>query len=339
MATLKKESTTIVISKELCYNTDYTLMKNVLVTGSLAYDYIMDYPETFEENILPHKLKTLSVSFLVNNFSKNFGGVAGNISYNLSLLGFHPMILASSGEKDFDLYRLHLLENGVNINYVNVVNDFTANMFLMTDKNNCQIAGFYPGAMTQDEMLSLQTINEPINLVVISPTMPKAMERFVQEAKRRKLPYLYGPAQQIPRLSKSQLLDGVMGAEILICNDYELALIFKKTGLSKSHILKNSKVVVTTLGDRGSLIETKDKSYKVGVVKPKKIVDPTGAGDGFIAGFLAGYLNKVSLDKCGGIGATLATYAIENYGTQKHSFTIEELKKRYKNSFGKVLEL
>lgn len=314
-------------------------MKNVLVTGSLAYDYIMDYPETFEENILPHKLKTLSVSFLVNNFSKNFGGVAGNIAYNLSLLGFHPMIFASSGEKDFDLYRLHLLENGVNIDYVNVVNDFTANMFLMTDRNNCQIAGFYPGAMDQDETLSLERVSEPINFVVISPTMPKAMERFVKEAKRKKLPYLYDPAQQIPRMTKNQLLNGVMGAEILIGNDYELALIFKKTGLSKSQILKNSKVVVTTLGERGSLVETKNKSYKVGVVKPKKIVDPTGAGDGFIAGFLAGYLNKFSLDKCGELGATLATYAIENYGTQRHSFTIEELKKRYRQAFKKSLEL
>lgn len=315
-------------------------MKKIAVTGSLAYDYIMDYPQTFEENILPHKLKTLSVSFLVENFSKNFGGVAGNIAYNLSLLGLEPILLASVGEKDFDVYRLHLLENGIIVNHINIVeNEFSANVFIMTDKNNCQIAGFYPGASRMDHTLKIPKIQKKPSFAVIGPSVPKAVENFVKQAKQLNIPYLFGPAQQIPGLTATQIKNGVDGAEIVIGNDYELSLIAKKTGLSKSKILKNSKVIVTTLGERGSLIETKNKSYKVGVAAPKKIVDPTGAGDGFIAGFLAGYLNKLSLDKCAALGATVATYAIENYGTQKHSFTIEELKKRYKQAFKEVLEL
>lgn len=317
-------------------------MKNVVVTGSLAFDHIMDFPQSFEENILPEKLKTLSVSFLVSKFDKNFGGVAGNIAYNLGLLNYKTIILSSAGQKDFSPYKKHLQKIGADINFINVLrNDFTANMFVITDKNNCQIAAFNPGAMSKDAQLKLKPISEKtsIDFLVISPTAPKAMNNFVHQAKKLKIPYLYDPAQQIPRIEKEELKNAINNAEILIGNDYEIALILKKTDFSKKQILEKVKIVITTLGEKGSLIETKETKLKVGIVKPQKIVDPTGAGDAYIAGFLAGYVKDSPLHVCGQIGATAATYVIEYYGTQKHNFTIAEFKKRYKLAFGKTLEI
>ncbi len=310
-------------------------MKKVLVTGSLAYDFIMDFPDTFEAHILPEKLKTLSVSFLVDNFSKNFGGVAGNIAYNLSLLGVPSSILASAGKNDFALYLLHLREANIETSYIHsVAEEFTANMFIMTDRNNCQIAGFYPGAMKEDTNLKITgNIASQFDFLVIAPTMPDAMSSFVTQAKKWKMPYLYDPAQQIPRLSPVDIEMGIDGAEIVICNDYELTLIMKKTKLSKKQILKKEKILITTLGDKGSVIETAKEKIPIDIARPKNIVDPTGAGDAYIAGFLAGYLTGKSLKVAGQMGATAAAYPIETYGTQKHSFTKQSFQKRYHETF------
>lgn len=310
-------------------------MKKVLVTGSLAYDFIMDFPDSFESHILPEKLKTLSVSFLVDNFSKNFGGVAGNIAYNLSLLGTPSAILASAGKNDFAPYLLHIREANVDHRLIKAVTDeFTANMFVMTDKNNCQIAGFYPGAMKEDANLKITTaMASQFDFLIISPTMPSAMSSFVKQAKKWKLTYLYDPAQQIPQLSPSELIAGIDGAEILIGNDYELSLIMKKTKLTKKEILQKVNILITTLGEEGSLIETKGETLKIGIAKPKTVVDPTGAGDAYIAGFLSGYLEDKTLKIAGQIGATAAVYAIENYGTQKHTYTKQQFQKRYKEMF------
>lgn len=311
-------------------------MKKILVTGSLAFDYIMDFPQSFEENIMPEKLKTLSVSFLAHNLSKNFGGVAGNIGYNLALLKKHAIILASAGGNDFTEYKIHLEKTGVDITRINdVPSEFTANMFMITDKNNCQIAAFYPGAMSQDDTL---TFDKTTEYVVVAPTVPTAMQKFVNLAKQHNIRYLYDPAQQIPRISKEDLMNGISGADILIGNDYELAMITKKTGWKKEEIQEKVQILITTLGEKGSVVETKDEKMSVGIAKPNKIVDPTGAGDSYIAGFLAGYLQNMPLQTCGQMAATTASYAIEQYGTQKHQFTKEEFKKRYTKAFGNAVD-
>jgi len=303
----------------------------------LAFDYIMDFPQTFEENILPDKLKTLSVSFLAHNFSRNNGGVAGNIAYNLSLLSIKPLILASAGKKDFTSYKKELEKRGVNTSLINIVpNEFSANMFIITDKNNCQIAGFYPGAMSEDTNLN---IPQNTDFIVVSPTVPSAMDNFINQAKKKKIPYMYDPAQQIPRIEVEQLKNGIDGAEILIGNDYELSLITKKTGFTKKEILKKVKVLVTTLGEKGSLVETEKEKTEVGIAKPEKIKDPTGAGDAYIAGFLAGYLNGKGLKESGTIGATLSSFAIEQYGTQNHKPTVSRISKRFKENFKTQLPL
>lgn len=317
-------------------------MKNILVTGSLAFDYIMDFPGTFEENILPHKLKTLSVSFNIKNLNKNFGGVSGNIAYNLALLKQPSFILASVGKSDFKTYSNHLKKTGVNTEFIKQIkNEFTANAFIITDKNNCQITSFYSGALLNDSILNIKEVKKDrnIDLLIIGATIPTAMNNFINQAKNLKIPYLYHPAQQITHVSKDYLIDGILNCEIFISNDYELALVLEKTKLTKNEILKKVKILITTLGEKGSLIETNGKKIEVNSVKSKKVIDPTGAGDAYISGFIAGYIKEYPLKTCGQIGATLATYAIENYGTQNHKFTIEHYKKRYVQAFGENINI
>ncbi len=309
-------------------------MKTVLVTGSLAFDHIMDFPETFEENILPDKLHTLSVSFLVSNFGRNFGGVAGNIAYTLGLLGQRAAILSSAGANDFGSYETHLRQAAVVTDYIyQAPDEFSATFFVITDRNNCQIAGFYAGAMAQDTTLSVRRC-DAVDFLVVSPTMPEAMDAFVREAKDCGIPYLYGPAQQIPRLSPEQLRYGVDGAEILIGNDYELSILMKKAGLTKRDLLEQAKIVVTTLGADGSLVEVGDTRVSIGIIDPTAIVDPTGAGDAYIAGFLDGYLSGEELQVCGQLGATAASFAMERYGTQNHTFAAAAFSARYTAAFG-----
>lgn len=314
------------------------MIKKILITGSLAFDYIMDFPQTFEENIIPEKLKTLSVSFLVHKFSKNFGGVAGNIAYNIALFGLKPSIISIVGKKDFAPYAKHLRKISVDISSVKQMdNEFTANAFIITDKNNCQITGFYPGE-SRNEQLSI-TNSQSLDFIVIAPDTPVNMDNFVNQAKNLDVPYLYDPAQQIPRLTINQLKNGIEGAEIIIGNDYEIALVTKKTGITKKQMLQKKKIVVTTLGAKGSLIETINNKYFVGIIKLKSVVDPTGAGDAYIAGLIAGYLKCYSLLVCGQIGATAASYAIEHYGTQNHKFSLSDFKKRYQKAFKKSVDL
>lgn len=301
----------------------------ITVTGSLAYDHILDFPQKFADHIMPDKLHILSVSFLANNLTKNFGGTAGNIGYTLSLLGNKVMIVGSLG-KDAGTYIRHLKQAKVATGKIVIdKNDYTANFFVITDRADCQIAGFYPGAMKQDVRLRLPKVTD---FLIISPTIPSAMEQFVKEAQKRKLRYLYAPTQQIPRLSKSQILQAIRGAEILVGNDYELALIQKKLSLHRSNLCKLVKVLIITLGEKGSIIYVNGRKWAIPAMKPKKLVDPTGAGDAYIAGFLTGYLAGKSIDKAGMMGALAGTYAIEQYGTQNHQFTSKEYEVRFRKS-------
>lgn len=310
----------------------------ILVTGSLGFDHIMDFPGTFEENILPEELKTLSVSFLVDTLEKSFGGTAGNIAYNLGLLRQEVSILSSAG-KDFGSFRKHLEAVGVKTDAINIVeDDSTASFFVITDKNNCQIAGFYPGAMRKDTTLKIEKKLNP-RFVVISPTIPEAMTNFAKQSKRLGIPYLYSPAQQLVRLNKEQLLTGIDGAEVLVVNDYEMELLLNKAGLIREKLGKMVKIIVTTLGDKGSLIEKDGDSVHVAAAKARKVVDPTGAGDGYVAGFLAGYLADMSLKACGQLGGVVAVCSIEQYGTQNHRFTKQELIKRYRQNFKDSIKL
>jgi len=311
----------------------------IIITGSLAFDFIMNYPGRFADQIIPEKIHILNLSFLTEKLNKNLGGTAGNIAYNLSLLRKKTAILATAG-KDFGLYKKFLSKSGVLTKYIKIIeDDYTSNYFAVVDQSDNQIGGFYSGAMAKAKTLSLRTIKEKIDFVVISPTDPEAMIKFAKECKQLKIPYLFDPGMQLPRLSREQLQKGVFGAEILIGNDYEINLSQKKLKLNKRSLLTKVKILITTLAEKGSLIETKKKTIKIKTAKPKEICDPVGAGDAYRGGFIAGYTNGLNLKTCGQMGAVCAVYTVEKYGTTTHKFSKKQFCQRYKNNFGKTLKV
>ena len=311
----------------------------IVVVGSLSFDFIMNFPGYFKDQILPEKIHILNLSFLTEKLNKNFGGTAANIAYNLALLGEKPSILAPAG-KDFREYKRFLDKSNINTQYIKVYrNDFTSNYFAIVDKSDNQIGGFYAGVMSKTVNLSLRKIEESIGFVVITPTEPKAMVKFAKECQELKIPYLFDPGMQLPRLTKNQVLDGVNGAKILIGNDYEISLLQKKIDWDKKKILSKVKIVVTTLAGKGSLIETKNKRLRVMAAKPRNISDPVGAGDAYRAGFVLGFLKGFDLKTCGQMGSVTAAYTVEKYGTTTHRFTKKQFCVRYKKNFGKELKL
>lgn len=305
----------------------------IILTGSVAYDYLMTFPGVFKEQILPERLESISLSFLVDSMSRQRGGVAPNIGYTLALLHVHPVLMATVGE-DFKEYRDWLESKGVDTSLAEVVSGvFTASFFATTDQANAQIASFYPGAMAHAAEQSLKTLKVKPDLVVVSPNDPMAMKNFAAECRELKIPYLYDPSQQVLRLSGEEILRDMEGAHFLFVNDYESGLIIKKTGLSLDQILKIVDVVVVTRGEKGAIIYSKGQEITIPVVPPLNIIDPTGVGDAFRAGFLAGYSNGLNWEMCGKMGALAATYCLEKKGTQNHQFTGEEFASRFRKYF------
>lgn len=309
----------------------------VIVTGSVSFDQVMSMPGRFKDYLMPDKLHILNVSFLMDTFSKEMGGTAGNQAYSLALLGYKPILAATVG-KDFNEYREHLKKTGVNLTYVKSFNnEITASGFAMTDKNNNQIWGFYSGAMKQAKNLSLKPVINQDDFVLITPNDPQAMENYINECAAAKCRFLFDPAFQTPRLKLASLKKGVMKAAVLIGNDYEISLLRKRLKLTKSQILKSGIILITTYGAKGSMIEKGFTAIKIPPAKPKSSGDPTGAGDAYRAGFTAGYLKNLPLAVCGRIGALAAVYTVEKFGTQTHKFSLTEFKKRYKSNFKEEL--
>ncbi len=310
-------------------------MNKVLVCGSIAFDNIMDFPGLFKEQILPDKIHALNVSFLVNTLKKVKGGTAPNIAYNLALIGESPIILGTVG-RDFNEYREWLNQKGVDTSNIRILeDDFTASCFITTDMSNNQITGFYPGAMAKDHEASIKDLDiKDISIAVIAPTDPKAMIKWALECQELNIPYLFDPGMQIPRLTSEELVQGIMGAEIAIFNEYEYGIMLEKTGLNKQKILNNVGLLVETLGERGSILRTSTERIHIPAAKPNEVIDPTGAGDAFRAGLLKGYFEKASLEVMGRYASVTAVYAVEHKGGTEHSYTIEEFNKRYNENFG-----
>lgn len=313
---------------------------SIVVTGSVAFDNIMDFPGHFHEHILADKIHMLNVSFLVDTLKKQRGGTAGNIAYSLALLGSRPVLYSSVGP-DFVEYSQQLEAVGVDTRVVNRVTDhFTATCYITTDRDNNQITGFYPGAMARDTTLSLVPLGLGVaDLVVISPTEPVAMTHFAQECRAAEIPYVYVPAQQIIRLSREDLLVSIEGARVIIANDYEYEMMHNKTGLTAADMLQHAEIVVTTRGKEGSVLRTREGSYNIPIAEPRAVVDPTGAGDAYAAGFIHGYTRGFAPPQIGRIAALAAVYAIEFYGTQVHHYSRAEFQARYAENFGAAIEL
>ncbi len=306
---------------------------DILLTGSVAYDYLMTFPGTFKEQILPERLEKISLSFLVDSMSKQYGGIAANIAYNLALLGEHPRVMATVGE-DFREYRTWLESKGVDTTLTQVIPGlYTGSFFATTDQTNAQIASFYPGAMGASARQSLLDASPRPDLVVVSPSAPEAMTKFAAECRQLNIPYLYDPSQQILRLEGPELARDMDGAHFLFVNDYEFDLICKKTGFSLAQMLQHVETIVVTRGKDGSTIFAAGREYNIPVVPEVSIVDPTGVGDAFRGGFLAGYARGWEWELCGQIGSLAATYCLEKKGTQNHTFTPEEFVQRFRQTF------
>lgn len=306
---------------------------DILLTGSVAYDYLMTFPGLFSEQILPERVNSISLSFLVDSMSKVRGGIAPNIAYTMALLGERPRIMATVGE-DFADYRAWLEAKGVDTSLMEVIpGEFTASFFATTDKASAQIASFYPGAMGQSAIQSIKKLSPQPDLVVVSPSAPDAMMKFPAECRDLGIKYLYDPSQQVLRLEGNELERDMEGAYFLFCNDYEFGLISKKTGRDLGEILKHVKVVVITRGKDGANVYSDGQDVLIPTVPEREIIDPTGVGDAFRGGFLAGYSRGWDWKLCGEIGSLAAVYCLECRGPQSHTYTRIEFITRFRKHF------
>jgi len=310
----------------------------LIITGTIAYDYIMDFPGAFADHILPDQIHKINLSFIVNNFAKRRGGTAGNVSYTLGLLGV-PNTLFSVAGKDFQDYKRVLQElSSISMKHVFVDGkNYTSTGFAMTDKINNQIWGYFYGAAEGIADLKLRKIANAHDFVLVGPSGAKGSMSLVKQCIEQKIPYMFDPGFILTQVTPAELSLGVKHAAIIIGNDYEIDVI--KERVKDWEKLFAGKIVVTTLGEKGAKIEEKNKTYVIKTVPPQKIIDPTGAGDAWRAGFLAGFSKNFDLQTCGQIGSTAASYAIEQYGTQEHRFSKETFLNRYRQSFGNLLSL
>ena len=307
---------------------------NVVVTGSIAYDYLMTFPGRFQEHILPDQIVNLSVSFLVDSMVRQRGGCAPNIAYSLALLGERPRVMGTVGQ-DFDTYRAWLETQGVDTSAIKTIqDDFTASFFVSTDQDNNQIAMFYTGAMAFAHTLTFQDLGAaPIALAIISPNDPRAMVLYVEQCRELGIPYLYDPSQQIIRLSGQELRAGIRSARLLMVNEYEFGLIREKTGLTETDVVDQVDALVVTQGEKGSKIQTQAGCFNVPVVPPAQIVDPTGVGDAYRAGFVKGLALDAPWEIAGQMGAVAAAFVLEQKGTQNHHYTPAEFVAGYRQHF------
>jgi adenosine kinase len=305
----------------------------LIVTGSIAFDYLMQFPGKFTEHILAEHLQRVSLSFLVDSMDKRRGGCAPNIAYTLALLGERPYLMASAGQ-DFKEYDEWLQAAGVDTSHVHRVPDkFTASFFCSTDTENNQIASFYIGAMANASELSLRTVQDP-DLVIISPNDPGAMVQYAEECRTVGVAFIFDPGQQCARLSGDELRDGISGARLVICNDYEFELIRQKTELDEQQLLQHASGLVITRGEDGSSVYESSTRIDVPAITTHRIVDPTGVGDAFRGGLMKGMALGKSLKECAQLGTVAATYALEHLGGQSHAYTKKEFADRYAEHFG-----
>jgi adenosine kinase len=306
-----------------------------VITGSVAYDYLMRYPGRFRDHILPENLDSLSVSFLADSMQRVRGGVAANIAYTMRLLGCDPIIMATVGN-DFGDYRRWLEAQGLPTDQIiEVPDELTATFFVSTDLEQNQIANFYAGAMNHARNYSLVSRGlDKASLVMISPNDPVAMLNYAQECKQLGIPYAYDPSQQIARLTGDDLQASIPGAAYLLCNEYELAMVQSKTGWSLDEIRSQVGMLVLTLGKKGSTLYAGDEVIPVPVAHLERIEDPTGAGDAYRGGFFAALTLGLPPAVAGRIGSLCSVYAMENMGTTAHRFTVNEFIARYTRYFG-----
>lgn len=307
-------------------------MKTV-VTGSIAFDYLMLFPGRFTEHLLADQLHNVSLSFLVDSLKRQRGGIAPNIAYTLALLGDRPTIMATAGQ-DFNEYRAWLEEKGIDTSAViEIENEYCASFFVTTDQEQNQIASFYTGAMAHAAQLSFAEQAPDAGLVIISPNDPAAMRAYAAECKQLNIPYIYDPSQQTIRLSAEELCQGIDGAAMVTVNEYEFHMIQEKTGLDEEGILQRAGGLLMTRGKEGSSVFVNGERYDIPAVPPRAVVEPTGIGDAFRAGLMRGMQLGLPWPVIGRMGALAATYVLEHLGTQNHAYSRAEFVTRFRQHF------
>jgi len=308
----------------------------IVVTGSLAFDHIMTFPGLFKDHILPDKLHVINISFLVDKMERLRGGCAGNVGYSLALLGQNARIVGTAGH-DFEEYGRFLAGHGVDIDAIRIVEDeTTASAFITTDQSDSQIQGFYVGAMAKAPELSLKALaGGRARACIVSPDDPLAIVRHCAEAREAGLPFFFDPSFQVTPMSGEALRDCARGAKALFLNDYEFAVFEDKTGYRGDSLFELVEFAVVTLGAKGSrILRSGEEPIEVPPATVTEAVDPTGAGDAFRAGFLAGWMEERDLAVCGRMGSVASAYAVELYGTQSHAYSRDAFDQRYAANFG-----
>jgi adenosine kinase len=306
----------------------------ILVTGSLAIDRIMVFPDRFRNHILPDKLHVLSVSFHVPTLEQFFGGCAANIAYGLKLLGADPLIVAAAG-RDFGAYAEWLDRCGIRRDGIRVFEDaFTAQCFITTDLDDNQITAFHPGAMERAVELDVGAVREPIELALVGPDDRGAMRRHAAALKARGVPTVIDPGQQLPNFPGGELLELVEGARVYVVNDYEWAVTLERTGLAEQALAGRVGAVVVTRGAKGSTVLAAGGGVEIPAAPAERVVDPTGCGDAYRAGLLHGLACGLPLETAARVGSLMGCLAVEQRGTQSVRIDRAGLRARYEQAFG-----
>jgi adenosine kinase len=301
---------------------------NIIISGSLAYDRIMDFKGYFSDHILPEKINVLNVSFTVNSMVEKFGGTAGNIAYALSLLGEKPIILATIG-RDYQPYFDWLSRNNLTCEHIAVIEEeFTACAYITTDLADNQITGFNPGAMKYPSSFDFDRICPGESLAIVAPGNLQDMQKYVTAYRDRGIDYIFDPGQSLPMWESQDLINCLKGSRILIANDYEIEMITDKTGLGKNQLLGMTFTIITTLGEKGSCVYANGCEIRIPAVTPRHAVDPTGAGDAYRAGLIKGLVQGKDIEQSARMGGVCASFAVECYGTQEYRFSLDEFEAR-----------
>ena len=307
---------------------------HIFVSGSLAYDRIMDFPGRFADHILPEKIHILNVCFMVNGLTERFGGTAGNIAYNLALLEEKPVILATGG-RDFGLYQQWLTELDLPLEGIRLIDEeFTAGAYITTDLSDNQITGFNPGAMKCESEYQFDGVDPQKSLAIIAPGNLPDMLNYSRRYREMGLPFIFDPGQSIPAWGPVELREMATGALALIMNDYEQEMFCQKTGLEEGDLKNLVEALIITKGEEGSELVGPQGREMIPAAKPRQVKDPTGAGDAYRAGLIKGLTLGLPWGSAALMGATLASFGVEQAGTQEHRLTLTDFWRRYRDNFG-----
>jgi adenosine kinase len=306
---------------------------SALICGSIAYDTIMVFHDQFKNHILPDKVHMLNVAFLVPELRRETGGCAGNIAYNLKLLGGEPQIMATVG-RDFDPYAAWLQQCGLDTTHIKVIdNSYTAQAFITTDRDDNQITAFHPGAMSFAHENRVADA-EGITIGMVSPDGRDGMIEHARQFVEAGIPFIFDPGQGLPMFDGEDLKQFIAQASWVAVNDYEAQLLEERTGMSPHEIAEQVEALIITRGAKGSHIYTKEHRLEIPAAQVREINDPTGCGDAYRAGLLYGLMNDLDWQTTGRIASLVGAIKVEQHGTQNHRFTMDEFKARYSDTFG-----